>query len=76
MASKMSGCHHRRKPLQGNAATGSVHLIVTVSSITQLGGITHQKEFLKTPILQAIIQIIFQGKTSSWLVDLLSYQES
>ena len=74
MAFKMSGCQHRRHPSQGNAATGSVHLIVTVSSITQFGGITHHKELLKTPILQAIIQIILQGKTSAWLANLLSNQ--
>ena len=68
MAFKMFGCQHRRHPSQGNAATGSVHLIVIVSSITQLGRITHQIEFLKTPILQ--------GNISPWLDDLLSHQAS
>ena len=76
MAFKMLGCQQRRHPSQGNAATSSVHLIVTVSSITQVGGITHQKEFLKTPILQEIIQIILQGKTYAWLADLPSDQAS
>ena len=76
MAFKMYGCQHKRHPSQGNAAIGSVQLIVTVSSIKRLGGITHQKEFLKTPILQEIIQIILQGKISPWLDDLLSDQAS
>ena len=73
---KMSDCQRRRHPSQGNAATGSFCLIVTVSSVTQLGGITHQNEFLKTPIFQAIIQIILQGKTSPWLANLLSDKAS
>ena len=55
MAFKMSDCQRMRHPSQGNAATGSVRLIVTISYVTWLGGITHQKEFLKTPILQTII---------------------
>ena len=72
MAFKIFVCQHKREPSQGNAAIGSVHLIVTVSSVTRLGCITHQRELLKTPILQAIIQIILQGKIYAWLADLLS----
>ena len=76
MAFKIPVYQHRRHPSHGNAATGSVHLIVTVSYVTRLGGISHQKEFLNTPISQAIIQIILQGNTSAWLADLLSDQAS